>query len=117
MTIKISSEVFDEYLKITLTGDNLYSEIEDIVMTIKRLAEENDRQKILIDGVNVPPLSQMERFLIGEMAAKVGGSKYKLALISKPELINKFLETVTINRGGRIIVVGSEQEALSWLLS
>jgi hypothetical protein len=116
LKMELSFEVFDEYLKIHLSGDNLYAEIGEILTTIKKLSEEHNRTRILIDAVHVSGLSEMEKYLIGEQGAGVFGRKAKAAIVSKPELINKFLENVVVNRGGHLRVLGSEQEALSWLL-
>jgi regulator of replication initiation timing len=114
--MQLSFEVFDQYLKIHLSGGNLYAEIGEILTTIKRLSEENSRTRILIDAVNVSGLSEMEKYFIGEQSANMFGHKTKAVIVSKPELINKFLENVVVNRGGRLRVLSSEQEALRWLL-
>jgi hypothetical protein len=117
LAIQITFEVFDEYIKIFLTGDNLYDGINDIVTTIARLSEENNRTKILVDAVNVSSPTQMERFHMGEITANIDKHKNRTALFTKPEYINKFFENVAVNRGVRVIVVGSEKEALEWLLN
>lgn len=113
---RLSFEVFTEYLKVDLSGESLYSEIKDILMNIRKLAEENNRTRILIDAVDTKALSEMEKFSVGEIGVDVFGSKFKVAVIAKPETINKFLENVAVNRGGRVYVAGSEQRALGWLL-
>jgi hypothetical protein len=117
LTIQVSFEVFDEYIKFCLTGDNLFAGINDIVTTIAKLSEENNRTKILIDAVNVSSPSQMERFHMGEIIASIDKHKNRTALFTKPEYINKFFENVAVNRGVRVTVVGSEKEALEWLLN
>ena len=116
MKTHISSEVFDQYLKIRISGENIYDEISEILTTIKRLYDENKRTKILIDGVDTPNLRTMERFSIGEMGLDVFDRNIKIAIFSKPENVNKFLETVVVNRGGNLLVTGNEQEARDWLL-
>jgi hypothetical protein len=112
-----SLEVFDKYIKFYLTGDSLLEDIIDIITTMERMSKENNRTKILIDAVNVTPPTQLERFRMGEIAASTDKHKNRIALFTKPEIINKFFENVAVNRGVSITVVGSEQEALDWLLS
>lgn len=116
MKIKIAFEVFDEYLKISLSGGNPYKEIDEIITNIKRLIDENNRKKVLIEAIDIMIPSEMEKFYIGEMGAGVFGGKIKMAMVTKQEYINKFFENVVVNRGGQLFVAGSEQEALRWLL-
>jgi hypothetical protein len=113
---QLSSEVFDEYLKIHISSENPYVEIKEILMTIKSLADENNRTRILVDAVNTPNLRLTERFNIGIIGLDIFRHNYKVAAVIKPEYLNKFLETVVVNRGGRLHVTDNEQEALSWLL-
>ncbi|MCE5212727.1 MAG: hypothetical protein LLG40_14390 [Deltaproteobacteria bacterium] len=116
MKIRISFEVFTEYMKVNLSGDSLYAEIKDVLMNIRKLAEENNHTRIIIDAVNTKVLSEMEKFSVGEIGVDIFGNKFKIAVIAKPEVINKFMENVAVNRGGRVYVTSSEQKALSWLL-
>ncbi|HUN55589.1 MAG TPA: hypothetical protein VMU29_10580 [Smithella sp.] len=117
MKIELSFKVFDNYLKIHISGGNPYPEIHEILMHIKRLAEENDRTRIFINAWDLSDVPDMEKFYIGEQGAKMFGNKIKFALLRKPEHINKFTENVVVNRGGRLFIVSDEQEALRWLLS
>jgi hypothetical protein len=116
LEIQLSFEVFDEYLKISLSGKNLYAEINEILATIGKLLEENHLEKLLVDAVNITIPSEMEKFYIGELGASIFGSRVKAAVIANPQYINKFLENVAVNRGGNLYVTGSEQAALGWLL-
>ena len=117
MKFKLSFKVFDDYLKIHLSGEHLHSEINEILMTIKRLSEENNRTRILVDVWDFPDIPDMEKFYIGELGAKMFGSRIKFAMLRKPEHINKFTENVAVNRGGILYIVSDEQEAIRWLLS
>lgn len=116
LKIIISFEVFDEYLKISLSGGNPYKEIDEILKTIKTLMDENNRKRVLIEAIDIIIPSEMEKFYIGEAGVGVLGGKVKMALVTKQEYINKFFENVVVNRGGQLFVAGSEQEALHWLL-
>ena len=119
MKTQLSFEIFDDYLKIHLSGEISYDEISDLLVTIKKLAEENNRTRILVDAMNVSNTNMpvMEKFHVGELSVDIFGYKNKIALVSKPEHINKFMETVAVNRGVRLYVVGNEQDALRWLLN
>ena len=116
MKIKLSYDVFDEYLKIRITGENPYEDVEELLMTIKRLFEQNNRHKVLVDANSIVIPSEIEKFRIGEMGVEVLGKRVRIALFTKPEYINKFFENVAVNRGGQLYVAGSEKEALDWLL-
>jgi hypothetical protein len=117
MKIQLSFKVFDDYLKIHLSGEYLHSEINQILMTIKKLSEENNRTRILVDAWDLPDMPDMEKFGIGKLGAEMFGPKIKVAMLRKPEHINKFTENVAVNRGGILYIVSDEQEAIRWLLS
>lgn len=59
----------------------------------------------------------MDRFFIAEKLASHIGGKLKLAIVWPEEHINKFAETVAVNRGGIINVVDTIDAAKKWLLS
>ncbi len=61
MKIKISLEVFDEYLKISLSGGNPYKEIDEILKAIKTLMDENNRKRVLIEAIDIIIPSEMEK--------------------------------------------------------
>lgn len=116
--MQISFEVFDNYLKINLSGEYLFSEAQDILINMNKLAAENKRTRILLDARDLllDP-SVMEKFNMGELGVKIFGTKIKIALLRKPDHIDKFMENVAVNRGGNLYIVSNEQEALDWLLS
>ena len=120
MKPQLSYEVFDEYLKITLSAaQNPFAHIADItstIMTVKRLSEENNRTKILVDALNVPNIRDMHKIYLGTLVAATFGSKFKFAMLRKPEHINKFAENMAVNLGANVHVVANEQQALRWLL-
>jgi len=114
---KLSHKVLDGYLKITLAGETPGPEARLLLQKIKVLADESGKSKILVDGLNVSaPMPDMERYDVGELAAAVFGHRYKIAVIYRLEHINKFMENVAVNRGAYLNVVGSELEAIEWLI-
>jgi hypothetical protein len=72
--------------------------------------------KVLVNGLNLDrtDVPTMDRFFIGEDIAKTLGSKIKLAVVWPDGHINKFTETVAVNRGSFITVVGTISEAEAW---
>lgn len=75
--------------------------------------------RVLINGLEVKgaDLSTMERYFIGEKVAEFFPPKIKLAVVW-PELhINRFAETVALNRGGFMHVEGTIEAAEKWLLN
>ena len=121
MKPQLSFEVFDEYLKVTLSAEgNPFAHVADInntIMTIKKLSEENKRARILVDAFNIPNMRDMQKFYIGALVATIFGNKFKLAMLRKPEHINKFAENMALNSGANVLVESSEKKALSWLLT
>lgn len=117
MKTHLSVELFDEYLKITLTGsDNPYAEIEEIYTAVMRIAQENNRVNILVDAFNLPDVSETEKFYMGKLGAKIFGARFKCALLRKKH-VGKFMENVAVNRGAQLLVTDNEKEALQWLLA
>jgi hypothetical protein len=118
---QLSFEVFDEYLKITLSGEgNPFAHIADInntIMTVKKLSEENKRARILVDAFNLPNVRDMQKFYLGALVATIFGNKFKLAMLRRPEHINKFAENMAVNSEANVYVGSSEEKALRWLLT
>ena len=118
---QLSFEVFDEYLKVTLSGEGNpfahISDINDTIMTVKKLSEEHKRARVLVDAFNVPNIRDMQKFYLGALVATIFGNKFKLAMLRKPEHINKFAENIAVNSGANVHVDSNEQKALDWLLA
>lgn len=117
MKTQFSSEVYDGYLKIHLSGGNPVPEIPEILTTIKKLSGDNNCTRILVDAFDLPDIPDMEKYNLGKLGAKMFGNKIKVAMLRKPEHINKLTENVAVNRGGRLNIVSNEDDALHWLLS
>jgi len=80
--------------------------------------EKEKKYKILINALNVAGtnIPTMDRFFIGEEIAKVIGPKIKIAVVWPEQDIDKFGETVAVNRGGFIRVLGNIASAEKWLV-
>jgi hypothetical protein len=113
----VSFEVADDYLRVTLAGSYPSGTIRDVLLAIRSKAEECARTQVLVDAWSLsPPSMDFERFVLGETAAEIFRSRYRVAVVYRPELINKFAENVARNRGASVFVAASEAEALEWLM-
>jgi hypothetical protein len=59
----------------------------------------------------------MDRFFIAENIANLLRARVKLAVVWPKQHINRFAETVAVNRGSSMIVVDTIDAAHRWLLS
>jgi hypothetical protein len=114
---QVSFEVKDDYLRVTLAGSYPTGEIRAVLLSIRSKAEELARTKLLLDAWALsPPRVDFERFVLGELVAEIFRSRYRIAVIYRPQFTNRFAENVAINRGASLFVAGSESEALEWLM-
>jgi hypothetical protein len=114
---RASFDVKDDYLRVTLTGRFPAAESRELLLMIRARAEEFARTRLLVDALGMgPPRIEFHRYLMGELIAEIFRSKYKIAVVYFPELINKFAENVATNRGAHVLVTGSEAQALEWLM-
>jgi len=118
MKSKYTIEKNNSYLCITISGEYYKS---DFLHYPKIVADACERQgifKVLINGLNLygTDVPTMDRFFIGENIAITLGSNIKIAVVWPDEHINKFAETVAVNRGSLITVVGKVSEAEAWLM-
>ena len=112
-----SFDVKDDYLRVTLAGSFPTTDARELLLTIRSTAEQSARTRLLLDALGMtPPRVEFHRYVLGELVAELFRSKYRIAFIYRPELINKFAETVANNRGAQVLVTGSEVEALEWLM-
>jgi hypothetical protein len=74
--------------------------------------------RILVDALEIaPPSHEFDRFWFGSAVAEFFPAReFKVALLFRPELINKFGEDTAVNRGARFLVIGAEELALEWLM-
>jgi hypothetical protein len=114
---RISFEVEDEYLRVTIAGTYPSDTIRDLLLAIRSKAEECARTRVLLDAWSLsPPPLDFDRFVLGETAAEIFRSRYRVAVVYRPELINRFAENVARNRGASVLVTASEVQALEWLM-
>jgi len=73
-------------------------------------------EKALVDGLSLEgPISIWDRYQVGEEYVKVMGSKIRVALVAKRDLIDLTMENVVVNRSGKFKVFHDIESALRWL--
>ena len=99
-------------------GDYLFVEVSEpysldlFMSTIRDVADhcrKDNLNKVLIDlrkmdgGLNI-----LDRYRIGIEIAKAWGSKIKVAVITKPSIVNRMTENTAVNRGAKLMVTFDE---------
>lgn len=104
--------------KLEVTCSGAYAQA-DLLSVVEAIAEARDRhhgiKKCLMDGRNAEfRLGGIGEFFVGEYAAKrlLG---MRISLLTQPGTISKFLENAAYNRGLKILVAASPEEAERWL--
>jgi hypothetical protein len=78
--------------------------------------ERNGLRKILADVTKSrDTIPVVDRFQLGIEMANVLGSKIQMAILAPPLMIDKLGENSAVNRGGRVFVTSSREQALAWL--
>jgi hypothetical protein len=116
LDINLKFEVYDKYLKIKISQEDIYAKVNEIITAMKSFLQENNRTKMLIDITESYPPSEMEKFQIAEIGAGIFERNVKIAVLAKTSNINKFFENVAVNRGANVYVTDDEKDALEWLL-
>jgi hypothetical protein len=118
MSLSVSSEVYDRYVKITVTGEWELLEVLKLIGTVRAMCQSAQRSNVLVDmcGVEGDP-SDPDRFWAGKQTALALGHEVKVAIVSRAERINKLAQNAAVDRGAHLIVVPTEQEAVVWLES
>jgi len=118
MSMELSCGQEPGYLMAKISGQWTAESAKQVLEAMRSEAVARSLIHILIDAREVEkPKSEMTRFDTGEYVAKVLGFPFKLAVVGKPEVYNRFGETVAVNRGACIKVFFQQEEALQWLLA
>lgn len=116
MDMTISYENGSDYLIARIDGEWTLDEAKVLVEAIYAEAVRRGFTHILLDMCEaLPPDSEMIRFWTGEHIASIWGNSLKAAAVAKSEFVNRFAETVAINRGANIKVFTDKTAALQWL--
>ena len=105
-------------MQFNLTGKYDKGEFLSFPELLRARCEKEGIYKILINGLGVKGsnLSTADRYFIGERIGLIMQNRIKIAVVWPEKSIDKFAETVALNRGGDMLVVGEYEEAVNWLL-
>jgi hypothetical protein len=108
--------VMGDILEVACSGP--YTQA-DLLSVVESIAEARNRhhgiRKCFMDARNAEfRLGGIGEFFVGEYAAKKL-TGMRISLLSGPGQVSKFLENAAYNRGLRILVAVSPEEAESWL--
>lgn len=108
-----------DHLYIILSGEYDMDDFKAYPKVVHDICESEKIYKVLVHALDIKRsnVPTMDRFFIGEEAAKVLGQKIKIAVVWPENDIDKMAETVAVNRGGRMLVTGNVAMAEKWLLS
>lgn len=97
------------------TLDAFKRAIDEILAEAKR----RGRRCVLVDTtpMTIEDFPMFDRYEIGRYAAKTWSYHLKAAVLALPQHINRFAETVALNRGANLHVFTDKPEALAWLLN
>jgi hypothetical protein len=111
-------EIKEGYLQFNLTGKYDKGEFLSFPELLRARCEKEGIYKILINGLGVKGsnLSTADRYFIGERIGLILQDRIKIAVVWPEKSIDKFAETVALNRGGDMLVVGEYEKAVNWLL-
>jgi hypothetical protein len=116
MALEIISTVLNDHLKVEFYGRYDFRELMDHIEVITKTAIESNRDRVLVDGRKVEGhMTESEKFFAGAKIAEVFGSKMKMAAIMKLGEVTKLGEMAAVNRGARLLITESENEAVDWL--
>jgi hypothetical protein len=102
------------YIFIKAEMEYDHSRVLNLVNDIANLCIEHNINRLLIDATIFSNVSQINRYELGDVISKAW-KIIRVAVILRPELINKLFENVATNRGGIVFVTDSMDEAVKWL--
>ncbi len=116
MNYHSTTTIEDDRVRITTTGSYSYEEMYQFIEHCRTEAEVSGLDKVLIDCEQLQiQITEVERFEGGQMFASVFGSDTKIALVMPAGQVTKMGELAANNRGARLLVTESMNEAIGWL--
>ena len=109
-------QVSDNIIEIMCSGSVSGQGLIDLIDKVRLILEKKQEiENILVDLTGIDgKLDFMEHFKIGEGVAKKL-KDYKLAVVTKPIVVNKVAENVATKEGARMLMTYDRQKAVSWL--
>jgi hypothetical protein len=116
MPLTITTESNAGELTVTFAGVYTFTELKDLIEVIKAAADRAGCDRALLDARDVAgQMTESEKFFVGSKIAEVFGSKLKAAIVMPPGDVTKMGEMAAVNRGARILVTESYDDAAAWL--
>jgi hypothetical protein len=105
-----------DYLYVKITGEYNLAGFQSLIDQIYAAAMEKDRKDVLMNILEVTGrVPVMDRFTLGEDAARVWKHEIRVAIVYQASEIYKLFENVAVNRSAQVIVVPDMQSAMRWL--
>ena len=116
MSISITFNRTDKYLKVKITGKWVTDDALEVIDAIKKEADIQKVKHILLDLMELSrPASEITRYYSGLKIASAFDYSYKIAGYAQGEKINRFAENVAVNRGANMKIFTCETDAVNWL--
>ena len=104
------------YLFVDVGEAHTFEAFQGLVHEVARRCKHEKLNKVLIDATAVDlKVGIFQRFQLGLEIVRVWGSKFMVACVAKPGVINHMTENTAVNRGARIRAFLTMDEALRWL--
>ena len=117
MSFAVEITVFPQYVRIVNRGEFSLTALFEFIETVKREADKAARNAVLVDSRGISgSIGEVDRFLGGQRSAEVFGARLRVALLMPSGTVTKMAELAAANRGAKMIVTDSEEDALDWLL-
>lgn len=118
MNLEVAITDLDSHLSMEVTGKYSLSDYKELVMLIANQCEQRGKCLALVNIIQVEgDFPTFDRFVLGEMVSEVFGSRIKMAVLTPRGKTDRTAENTAVNRGARMRVFFTKDEALQWLLS
>ena len=103
------------YLSLKVTGAYSLADFQALANRVM-VESANNHRNILLDIAEVSGnIPAMDRFVLGEYVASLWHPALRVAIVYRAKDIDKFFETVAVNRATQTLVVPDLQTAREWL--
>lgn len=114
---RISYRNESDYLAVDIAGSWTLKALEQVSEAIVARAKENGYTRVLVDVTAMSGLgASVEWFELGKHVALVA-RHMRVAVIELPERIDRFFESVAVNRGASVCVFADSRSAARWLVA
>jgi hypothetical protein len=117
MSIDLSFQEQSNFLLVVISGQYDPVVVRETLEAIKERATQTNAIRILIDAFDLSaPTAEFARYMAGLAFAELFPYPFRVAVLYKRELINKFAENTAVNRGASFHVCSDKDYAIRWLL-